>query len=100
MGDPRVGDGFGSTPLLASGVGDDQFELEDGRLLTVPVGGDFEHGPLLLFPGDGGSAITLAPRVNHRASYFSYLYDVPGEIVYEAMPEDGPHALYRARLAP
>ena len=77
--------------------------LDDGRVLTVRVGDDDEHGPLLLaddLSDPDGSTVTLVSNVDVASIYFTLEYDVPGELVYEATLEDGKHGLFRDRLAP
>jgi hypothetical protein len=97
----RIDDAGGPPRMLAAEVGGYRYHvMEDDRVLTAIVGGDSTHGPLVLYDGTGGPAVTLAPRVSHTASAFTWLYDVPDEVLYEAVPRDGTHALYRARLAP
>ncbi|MCX4239371.1 hypothetical protein [Paraliomyxa miuraensis] len=96
----RLDDAGGPARQLADRVNHDYFVLDDGRVLTTQVGTSIEYGPLLLFDGTGGPAVTLAPRVHRSASLLTQLHDAPDEIIYEAMPENGVHALYRARLAP
>lgn len=95
----RIDDAGGPARMLASEVGPEHRLMDDGRVLTVLVGGDLLYGPLVVYDGMGGSGQTISSRVARRASVFSWAYDLPGEVVYEAVPEGGVHALYRARLA-
>lgn len=95
----RLDDAGGPALRLADEVSLDYLVLDDGRVLTTRIGSDYEHGPLRLSDGKGGPAVTLVSRVNRSASLLTVLYDVADEIVYEAVPHQGTHALYRAKLA-
>jgi len=101
----RLDDSGGPARQLASPVGLTYRVMDDGRVVTVLVGQDFEFGALELVNGSEGDSVTLAPRVNLFASLIDALSDglhddTPDEILYEAWPSHGTHAVYRARLSP
>lgn len=96
----RLDDTGGPARMLAYPVGDEYLATDDERVLTVVYGSDSQHGPLLLHDGSEDPPVTLAPRVRRHAIDFTALYDEPGEILYEAVPQHGTHALFRARLSP
>lgn len=72
--------------------------LDDGRVLSVHVGDDGEHGPLLVAHELGEDDVTLAPRVSISAIRFTLGFDAPDELVYEAVDDDGTSSLQRVRL--
>jgi hypothetical protein len=97
----RFEDAEGPPRLLGNALGAGDV-LDDGRVLTVRVGEDEEHGPLMLaddLSDPDGFIETLVSNVDVASISFTGHYDVPGEIVYEAKLDDGTHALFRARLA-
>ncbi len=96
----RLDDAGGAAQMLSDAIGAHYLVMDDGRVLTVITGTDGEHGPLTLSDGMGGESETLAARIHHHSIVFTESYDVPREIVYEAVPQGGPRGLYRARLAP
>jgi hypothetical protein len=92
-------DAAGSPPLLLGNAMHSATMLDDGRLLTVVVGDDDEHGPLMLRDGEDDPGVTLVENVDRASITFTDNLEVPGEIVYEAALADGTHGLFRAQLA-
>jgi hypothetical protein len=72
--------------------------LDDDRVLSVHVGSDREHGPLLAHEL-GEDDMVIAPNVDISAIGFTLGFDAPDEVVYEAVDEDGTSTLERVRLA-
>ena len=97
----RLDDDGGPARPLASAINREYHVMGDDRVLTVPVGHSFDHGPLQLHDGSGGPTVTLAPRVHRHAAGLTWLYDVPDEVLYVADPSasHGTHALFRAKLS-
>lgn len=73
--------------------------LEDDRVLSVRVGDDREHGPLLLAHDLGEDDVTLAPMVDVSSIQWTLGLGAPDEIAYEEVHGNGTATLYRARLA-
>jgi hypothetical protein len=95
----RIDDAAGEPRRLSDEVSDETAVLPDGRLLTVLHGHSSGTGPLVL--EDTSGPVTLEPRVRQKAPLLTQVYGVPGDIVYETVPEeDGIHGLFRARLRP
>lgn len=92
-------DTAGNPPTLLGNAMGGGAVLDDGRLLTVKVGEDDEHGPLLLIDGEDDPGVTLVENVDVASIHFTLGFENPGEIVYEARLDDGTHGLFRARLA-
>ena len=92
----------GSAPTkVAYPVNNDYDVLDDGRILAVDdVSQTSAYGPFLLFDGNGGPGHTIAEHVERHAATATRLYATPGDVIYEALHDDGTGALYRARLAP
>lgn len=74
--------------------------LDDGRVLSVRVGDDGEHGPLQLWGDQGEPVTTLDDDVTRRSIDFTLGLRAPGEVAYAAIEGDGSLTLLRARLAP
>ena len=91
-------DRAGGPPRLVGNAIGSGTVLDDDRVLSVRVGDDREHGPLLLAHELGEDDVTLAPRVDISAIRFTIGFDAPGEVVYEAVDDDGTSTLERARL--
>jgi hypothetical protein len=94
-----VRDEGGAAELLAGRVSRDFLQLADDRVLTV-LGGDEEHGELVLHDYRDASQRTLHPRVGTAAIFLTMLFNVEGDVLYQVDDAERGHALYHALLAP